>query len=202
MHERRGRRAPRLFRADGASHSEARAETAGACLRGLLSMATPPTVERSLDEAARRRFEAAWRTGQPEPIERFLPAEDHPHYLPTLEELVQIELEFAWKTWHHPSEGHAATVNRPAPVEAYLQRFPRLREPDVVQRLLQQEYQVRHRHGDRPQPLEYCARFPDLTLSGQGVETWLKGSSVTPPVGSGFASKPGTRIGRYLLAAE
>jgi Flp pilus assembly protein TadD/tRNA A-37 threonylcarbamoyl transferase component Bud32 len=165
-------------------------------------MATPPTLNRSLDEAARRRFEAAWRTGRPEPIERFLPAEDDRHYLPTLEELVHIELEFAWKAWHNPSEGHAATVNRPASVEAYLERFPRLRDPDVIQRLLQQEYQVRHRHGDLPQLEEYCDRFPELTLLGQGIETWLKGSGRTASAGSGSASRPGMRIDRYVLAAE
>jgi hypothetical protein len=50
-------------------------------------------VSPTLDEEARRRFEASWLAGRPEAIEHFLPAEDDPRYLPTLEELVHIDLE-------------------------------------------------------------------------------------------------------------
>ena len=56
---------------------------------------TPLT--RRIDEATRRRFEADWRAGRPEPVERYLPAPDDPVYLATLEELVAIDLEFRWK---------------------------------------------------------------------------------------------------------
>ena len=55
----------------------------------------------SLDEAARQRFEAAWFAGQPEPLASLLPSPDDPGYLRTLEELVLIEMEFAW----NPPEG-------------------------------------------------------------------------------------------------
>jgi hypothetical protein len=55
-----------------------------------------------IDESARRRFEAGWRSGQPEPIECFLPAQDDPPYLPTLEELVAIELELRWQAAAQP----------------------------------------------------------------------------------------------------
>ena len=78
---------------------------------------TPQTI----DEAARRRFEQAWREGRPEPIERFLPAAHDPHYLPTLLELAYIELELAWKAADPVAQG-------PRPmVEVYLARFPPLR---------------------------------------------------------------------------
>ena len=52
-----------------------------------MSADTRPDLTGLIDEQARRRFEAAWRTGRPEPIERFLPAEDDPAYQATLEEL-------------------------------------------------------------------------------------------------------------------
>ncbi|HLJ94870.1 MAG TPA: hypothetical protein VKU02_16960 [Gemmataceae bacterium] len=98
----------------------------------------------TIDEDARRRFEAAWYQERPQAIEDFLPASDQPHYLATLEELVHIELEFGWKAW-----GPGSGV-RPASVESYLARFPCLNQPVLMRRLLEQEYRVRHRFGDRP----------------------------------------------------
>src|SRR5207244_10399640 len=69
----------------------------------------------SIDEGARRRFEAACRAGRPEPIAQFLPPPDHPLYRPTLEELVFIDLEFAWK---------AGPNGPPRRVEDYVAQFP------------------------------------------------------------------------------
>jgi hypothetical protein len=117
------------------------------------SLSSTPTV----DETARRAFESAWRQGHPEPIERFLPSPDHPAFLPTLEELVHIDLEFAWKAsdTDHATSGSddnrstIAPPSRPV-VESYLERFPQLKQPEIVLRLLQQEYLVRHRYGDEP----------------------------------------------------
>ena len=51
----------------------------------------------SIDERLRHRFESAWREGQPERIEDCLPSETDPRYLGTLEKLIHIDLEFAWK---------------------------------------------------------------------------------------------------------
>ena len=51
----------------------------------------------TIDEHARRRFEAAWLAGRPEVIAACLPTADHPHHLATLEELVHIDLEFRWR---------------------------------------------------------------------------------------------------------
>ena len=92
----------------------------------------------SVDETARRQFEAAWRAGAPVAIEAQLPPPDDARFLPTLEELVHIELELGWK------------AGRQLRVEEYLTRFPALNEQPVVARLLEQEYHVRHKFGDRP----------------------------------------------------
>jgi serine/threonine protein kinase/WD40 repeat protein len=136
----------------------------------------------SIDENARRQFEAAWRSGRPESIEHFLPPADQPNYLATLEELVQIELEMLWKA-QGQSADTKATLRPPPPVEAYLARFPRLNQPAVVLRLLKQEYRVRFRYGDRPALGEYRARFPGLVPTGSEID-------VTLPTRAGPIEKP------------
>lgn len=118
----------------------------------------PSTI---IDEDARRRFEAAWKAGRPEPIERHLPAPESPSYDGTLEELVLIELEFGWKA-HRKGELTAA----PPRVEDYLKRFPGLDRPDLVPELLKHEFLTRRRLGDPVDPAEYRSRFPQLQFSG------------------------------------
>jgi serine/threonine-protein kinase len=138
-------------------------------------MTTTTESQGAVDENARRRFEEAWRQGRPQPIEQFLPPEDHSNYLATLEELVQIELEFAWK-----ARGESSTVvggaKRAPCVENYLARFLCLNQPPILVRLLQQEFRVRHDYGDRPSPQEYHKRFPKIIASGREVEGSLPGS--------------------------
>ena len=133
-----------------------------------------PTEEPSpmtVDENVRRRFEAAWREGRPERIEDFFDSEDHPAYLATVEELIHIELEWWWKDWTQSGPQTLAALSSPPLIEAYLARFPQLNQPAIVLRLLQQEYLVRHRYGDRPAADEYHARFPDLVPTGREVQT-------------------------------
>jgi WD40 repeat protein/predicted Ser/Thr protein kinase len=95
-----------------------------------------------IDENARRRFEASWWNGRPEPVERFLPPCGDSRYLPTLIELVQVELELSWKAYLHG-------WSRPPTVAEYLARFPCLDDPAIVARLSEQEREVRKRYGDR-----------------------------------------------------
>jgi hypothetical protein len=47
----------------------------------------------TVDENARRGFEACWRAGEPPTIENYLPPQDAPRFLATLEELTVIDLE-------------------------------------------------------------------------------------------------------------
>jgi WD40 repeat protein len=106
------------------------------------------SLPRTIDEMARRRFELAWCEGRPEPIEGFLPTVEDPRYLPTLAELVRIEIEMAWRSWQQAARLGQTPANRPALVEDYLRRFPCLEQADLVRDLLHQEYLVRQDNGD------------------------------------------------------
>src|SRR6476661_6563646 len=120
----------------------------------------------AIDESARRRFEGAWREAAFPPLDQFLPDPGEPLYLATLVELVQIELELAWKAGRGGPFCGGSVAPDGAPrgplVEAYLARFPFLVEPAIVRRLVQQEFRVRSLRGDGPSPAEYLRRFPDL----------------------------------------
>jgi serine/threonine protein kinase len=135
---------------------------AGAELVGVVGT----TAHLPVVEAAVQRFEAAWHSGRQEPIESCLPDPDHPRYLATLEELIQIELEFLWKACGQQPTLTEAPMNRPPLVEDYLNRFPSLRSSDTVIRLLRQECRVRSRFSERPTSEEYRQRFPELLGSG------------------------------------
>src|SRR5438552_15546691 len=102
-------------------------------------MAADSTILESIDEDARRQFELAWHEGRPEPIERFLSPLGHPHHLPTLKELVHIELEMLWKARGRPADDADGTAseNPPPLAEHYLARFPELNHPAIVLGLLQ-----------------------------------------------------------------
>jgi tetratricopeptide (TPR) repeat protein/predicted Ser/Thr protein kinase len=182
-----------------------------------MSLDARSPTEDLIDEPFRRRFEAAWLAGEPLSIEDCLPPRDVPAWLPTLEELVQIELEFAWKAWarHRRSTSSDLTIApppRPPRVEQYLVRFPQLDQPAIVARLAEQEFAVRTRAGERPERAEYWQRF---RLPSQFVEThadvagagtrWAS-SPAEPrgpsPAGDDRASPIGRRLGNYELLAE
>ncbi len=143
-------------------------------------MAVQETKSGRVDEAARRRFEQAWHQGRPAPLESFLPPPEDPCHSATLEELIHVELEMAWKHKSR-SSGSASSGSDPAAqtladdlsdgprVESYLARFPQLAQPEILGRLLEQEYFVRHRYGDRPSLESYRARFPNLSLPDLSV---------------------------------
>src|SRR5262245_40586647 len=121
----------------------------------MISSSTPSSL---VDEIARRRFEAAWRSGEPSPpIENFLPGYEDTRYLATLEERVLIELELSSKSYRRPSGTDLKSV-LPAPprrIEDYLAQFPRLNRPEILRRLVEEEYEVRRRYGDEPSFEEY-----------------------------------------------
>ena len=48
-------------------------------------MAAEESSLRSIDEGARKRFEGAWQQGRPQRIEEYLPPQEDPRYLATLD---------------------------------------------------------------------------------------------------------------------
>ena len=173
-----------------------------------------PAPDLAIDESLRRRFEAAWRAGEPLPIEDCLPPRDSAAYLPTLEELVCIELEFAWKSW---SAGRAsqtwmrdsAPTARPPLLEQYLQRFESLNQPQVVARLAQQEFLARTQFGDRPEWEEYRRRFGELAALPDAETIQARRDrheTSRQPLGDGngdtVAALPARRFGNYELLDE
>lgn len=158
----------------------------------------------TIDEAARRCFEAAWANGSPVRIEEFLPEETDSRYLATLEELVHIEIEFSWKNRSRlnlPAGSSERQSPCPGPplVENYLARFPALNDRAIILRLVQQEWRVRQRYGDRPAADEYGRRFPDLDTAGSLVrilgETLAVGATA-------FRESPGAQLGVPRGAAD
>lgn len=129
----------------------------------------------SVDEVLRRQFEAAWIADAPQAIEDCLPAADAPSFLPTLEELIHIDLEFAWKQWsrrrRRPPVADERTASSPPIVECYLKRFPQLNHQDILSRLLEQEYLVRNQNGDQTDKEIYKHRFPQLSDVAANFET-------------------------------
>src|SRR5262249_6853251 len=76
-----------------------------------------------------------------------------------LEELIQIDLEYRWRT-PCPAGGAEASQLRPR-LEQYGARFSELRSPKQFPvELIRFEYWVRQRWGDRPGHHEYLTRFP------------------------------------------
>ena len=119
--------------------------------------------ETRIDESQRQRFEEAWLRESPLPLAECLPEVATPEFLPTLEELVHIQLEFAWKA-------HAASnADRPALIEDLLEQFPDLGQREILIRLLKQEYACRLAAGDQPTPAEYSERFPALVVTGREI---------------------------------
>lgn len=154
----------------------------------------------SIDEVARRQYEQAWRAGRPDSLNRFLPAPDSPQYLPTLEELVHIEIEMTWKAWKAGSEQNGRRA-LPDSVEVYLERFPQLKRDDIIQGLIEEECRARKLAGHYPQEDDYGRRFPQLTMKKQlfiidDVPSNKNPRNTMSPL------QAGSKLGRYQLTGE
>ncbi|MBN2489802.1 MAG: protein kinase [Planctomycetes bacterium] len=157
--------------------------------------------EHEIDEAERRRFEEAWARGRPVPIEECLPPAGSPSRSGTLEELVHIELELAWKRAAGTGAAEAGAAGDAPLVEDYLRRFPELDRPEIVRRLLATEYRVRQRHGDRPELESYRRRFPGLVETGEDVLDTLAAREAEDAAAA-EARQGGPLAERYHLIAE
>ena len=119
------------------------------------------------------------------PIEDCLPDADSANYLSTLEELVVIELEF-----------HGRNSDNEVRIEPFLERFPALRSPAILQRLLSEEAHIR---SQSPSPLrsdELRHRF-GTALTESAIAATCQLPEKTPQK----AECP-ERIGRYPIQRE
>lgn len=159
----------------------------------------------SIDESARRRFESAWTRGEPESIRQCLASVDDDLQLATLEELICIELEL--RLTPESLTGNSPPVR----IESYLEEFPELAQESIVIRLIEEEYRLRQRQGDRPKLDEYRARFPEFSTAIetlQNLETRslqiLEGHQhePTPATRKRRRLAPGAEIAGYRLESE
>src|SRR5688572_3403640 len=89
-------------------------------------------------------FEAARSANSAADLADFLPAPNHPLYLPILEELVRIDLEQHWR------RGESRWL------EDYFRRFPQLLEASAsVRTLAFEEFRLRRQSGQAPTADEY-----------------------------------------------
>ncbi len=161
----------------------------------------------SIDEEARKSFEADWLSGRSLAIKNYLPQGSSETYLGTLEELVCIDLEFRWRQSRGGHAGHDETVSIneaevPTRVEDYVREFPELNQAEILERLIEQEIHVRITSGFVVEPSEYRSRFPHVPID----ESLF--SQVQPAAGPGHqqvssqtASFP-KQFGSYVLTQQ
>ncbi|MCA9011985.1 MAG: type VI secretion system contractile sheath large subunit [Planctomycetaceae bacterium] len=118
------------------------------------------------DEDRRRAFEHAWVIGGMPRIEAFLPDEHDPHYVPTLQELIVIHLEFMWKQWRK----NGGKEPLPDPVEFYVSQFGLQGRRNIIGRLIAGEVAARISAEQRPDVDEYLQRFTFLREHPQILE--------------------------------
>ena len=174
------------------------------------------------------RFDQAWQENPPPAIGDFLPRLDVPAVVgcgrrDLLVELIMIDLECRWQrqlSRVNSALGVSPTGGEPIPdalpekplLEDYLNQYPDLRShADLPIELVGQEYQVRHRWGDRPRHETYVNRFPQLADSLRSalreIDRQRQADAVSPPDAGQIAMAdcqpttegPGTVVGRFKL---
>ena len=131
----------------------------------------PLRASGGVDQALRQSFEQAWVNQQPRGIASCLPPEESESFLPTLVELVGIDLEFQWKQRSQTAEQETVRdeLSNPPLVEDYLNEFSDLNTPEIMLSLLQQEFWARARFSEEPEIEEYHERFPDFEINGASL---------------------------------
>ncbi len=121
------------------------------------------------------RFEQARHNTDTIDLYKWIPPPGDRLRVVALREFVKTDLEIRWRNGQNIL------------LEAYLNSFPELgQEPAGLQQLLYEEYQVRHRHGDRPSLSVYRGRFPDhfpelKRLVLEGMPSIVPGQPTKPP---------------------
>lgn len=170
----------------------------------------------SIDEEARRRFEADWLSQKSQQqsnpslsIREYLPGANAESYLGTLEELVCIDLEFRWQNNNTADVAADETVSvndamLPTRVEDYLREFPELNEAEVMLRLVEQEIAARLSAGFVVEPSEYESRFPGLTIDSSlfAADGETRLDSDSPRQSTGTISTFPHAFGQYVLTSQ
>jgi serine/threonine protein kinase/Tfp pilus assembly protein PilF len=106
-----------------------------------------PVSVRTLDDYV-DAFERVRLAQEEVELASFLPGSDDPLYHDVLRELVRIDMEFGWES------------NRPTNLDNYRARFPELfDDPDSLQAVAFEEYRLRRRAGQTPNPQDYARRY-------------------------------------------
>ena len=114
-----------------------------------------------IDEEARREFEASRRSYSSAHLGDFLPPAGDARRAATLEELICIELEFAWKAW---------SPGRPIPeLLPWTERFAQELDPATVARLAEEEAYLRRSFHREEEPTESGSRYELLEEIGRGT---------------------------------
>ncbi|MCA9128543.1 MAG: protein kinase [Planctomycetales bacterium] len=162
----------------------------------------------SIDEDARRKFEADWLSGTPSvSIREYLPRTSTQTYLGTLEELVCIDLEFRWRNCKNASASGDETVAgedslSPTRVEDYVREFPELGQSEILQRLVEQEIIARVNSGFVVEVSEYRSRFPGVPFDDSLFE---QHTVVQPTDASGNVIEQVSyprQFGAYVITSE
>ena len=103
-------------------------------------------------------FDQAWQNGTPPRIEDFLQAAQRaeqtnsgPDQRQLLERLIQIDLEYRWRSTVSGSVLAAGSLPERPHLEDYLKCYPQLGAPESLSlELIGEEYWVRQLWGDRP----------------------------------------------------
>jgi serine/threonine protein kinase len=108
-----------------------------------------PASQRQKLEDFRARLAQAWQEADTVDLDRFLPAPGDPLRAPALQEFLVTDLENRWR------RGQRILL------EVYLRRYPELEQDEAfLPYLLNEEYGIRHRYGDKPALADYRLRFP------------------------------------------
>ena len=151
----------------------------------------------SVDESCRQQFELKWQRGENPKIEEFVPKQEDSKRIGTLEELVHIDMEFRWK-----SAGSTPSPETFTPTAAsYLNRFAELNQNEIVDRLVQGEFELRHRFGEKPAVANFFAQIASLPNLSPDMPEKLAGH-LSLIQKSYRTDRPGDQVDRYKLVAE
>ena len=145
-----------------------------------------------IDEQILSDFERAWIMGEPKSIAECLANVADESRIATLVELVLIDIEFAWKQRHESDP-------KPRLLESYVEEFKELADDKTLQQLLEEEYRIRLKHGDRVSYDQFEKRFSTIVKSLEFTEV---SGDTDSEFGFPWSLQAGTVIDKFTLDKE